>query len=352
MLVGDFAEGLTSYQAGADLAEALAREFPTEPRYKATAAECRRSLGYYFTHSMETARGEDQFKQAVRLAEEVLASDPDKPESKALLASILGAYAQILMLRNRPAEAQPLIERGMALAAGPREKLPRKGPARLHHDQAGITLRNAAAQVHQVAGRRDKAGELLKEAAAGYEDLMAGQPQSFPYRLQAVNTYLAYARTLEADKKYDEAVKATGRATELYDEMFRDFPIFQEPKTVWFRQQRTGAQVAHGLNLARAGKLAEAARIAADLDKPTGVGGMNAYNLACLFALLAGSSEGSGKETHAAKAMSYLKRAAITGYPATAEHVVHIREKDEDLAAIRSRTEFQEWVKTLKPAKK
>jgi len=352
VLTGDFAAGLVSYQAGADLAEALAREFPTEPRYKATAAECRRSLGYFFTNSQETTRGEEQFKQAIRLAEEVLAANPENPESKALAASILGAYAQTLVMRNRPAEAQPLIERGMALAAGPREKLPRTGPARLHHDQAAITLRNASAQVHQAAGRGDKARELLKEAAAGYENLNFGQPQSFPQRLQAVNTYLAYARTLEADKNYAEAVKATGRATELYDEMFRDFPVFQDPKTAWFRQQRIGALLAHGTNLLRVGKRADAERIAADLDKPTGIGGMNAYNLACLFALLAASSDGPAKEAHAGKAMTYLKRGALTGYPATERDVNHIREKDDDLAALRSRPEFQEWVKTLKPSKK
>jgi tetratricopeptide (TPR) repeat protein len=351
VLTGDFAEGLKSYQAGADLAEALAREFPTQQRYKATAAECRRSLGYFFTHSQEMTRGEEEFKQAIRLADEVLAADPNNPESKALVASILGAYAQILMLRNRRTEAEPLIERGMALAAGPRERLPRSGPARVQHDQAVITLRNASAQVHQVAGRRDKAKEMLKEAAAGYENLIAGQPQSFPYRLQAVNTYLGYAQLLEADKNFADAAKATGRATELYDEMFRDFPVFQEPKTVWFRQQRTIARVAHGLNLARSGKQSDAERIAKELDKPTGIGGMNAYNLACLFAVLAGSSEGPTQDAHAAKAMTYLKRAAQTGYPATERDVTHIREKDNDLAAIRPRPEFQEWVKALKPSK-
>src|SRR5262249_34229365 len=67
-LNGSFQEGLTAYETAAALAEALAKEFPDEPSYKTTAADCRRSLGYFFTH-YDPARGESQFREALRLAD-------------------------------------------------------------------------------------------------------------------------------------------------------------------------------------------------------------------------------------------------------------------------------------------
>src|SRR5262249_28063883 len=237
-----------------------------EPKYKATAAECRRSLGYFFTVSDPTL-GESHFRAALRLGEELFQADPDRAEHKALLASVLGSYAQYLVAGNRWAEAQPLIDRGMTLTAGPREKLPWTGRARFHHDQAEIALRSASAAVHLAAGRRERARDLLKEAADRYEDLIASQPQSFPYRLQAINTYAAYARVLEGDRNYADAVKATGRETELYDEILADFPVFRQPKTVWFRMQQTFSLVSHGANLVRTGKSARAERIAVDAEK-------------------------------------------------------------------------------------
>jgi len=351
VLNAEFADGLKSYQKGADLAEELAAQYPAESKYKATAAECRRSLGYFFTVSDPT-QGESNFRAAVRLSEELFQADPNRAENKALLASVLGSYAQYLVAGNRLAEAEPLIDRGMALTAVPRDKLPWTGQARFHHDQAEIALRNASAVVHLAAGRRDKARALLKEAVDRYESLIANQPQSFPYRLQAINTYAAYARVLEGDKNYTEAVKASGRTLGLYDEILRDFPVFRDPKTVWFRAQRAGALIPHAALLARVGKTAEAERLAAEAEKSGFLAGSSAYNLACLFALLSSAADGAAKDARAAKAMSWLKRAAASGYPANASQVEHIREKDEDLAPIRSRPEFQAWVKTLKPAKK
>jgi len=346
-----FAEGVASYQKGAELADQLASQHPDEPRFKATAAECHRSLGYFFTVA-DATQGENHFRAAVRLAEELLQADPDRPENKALLASVLGSYAQYLVAQNRHAEAEPLIDRGMALTAVPRDKLPWTGRARFHHDQAEIALRNASAMVHLAAGRRDRARSLLKEAVDRYEELMASHPQSFPYRLQAINSYAAYGRVLDLDRNYTEAVKATGRTVELHDEILRDFPVFREPKAVWFRMQRAGALSPHGANLVHLGKTAEAERLAAQAEKTGFLTGGSAYNLACLFALLSGAADGPAKDAHAAKAMTWLKKAAATGYPADAAQVEHIREKDEDLAAIRQRPEFQNWVKTLKPAKK
>ena len=351
VLNADFAGGLEAYRKGAEVAGALAAEFPVEATYKATAAECHRSLGYYFTVA-RADEGEAHFKEALRLAEGLHRDRPTPAEYRALLASVLGAYAQFLVTHQRTAEAGPLVDRGLALvdkAAG----RPMTGRTRLNHDQAAITLRVSAATIHERAGRRERSRELLTQATAGYEELIAGQPQSFPYRLQAVTAYLSLGRVLRAELKVAEAVKATGRAVELYDEMLREFPVFKEAaRSAWFLQQRQGAVIQHALNLIAAGRPADATGLATAAETgppvPTGV---QAYNLACVYALLAGTAEGSARESHVAQAMTWLKRAARSGYPATATAIEHVRTRDDDLNALRDRPEFREWLAALKPAK-
>jgi serine/threonine-protein kinase len=350
VLNADFAGGLEAYQKGAEIAGALAREFPGEPAYRATAAECHRSLGYYFTVA-NSREGEAHFKEAVRLAEDLHREHPQSAEYRALLASILGAYGQFLVAHQRLPEARPLVERGMALTTGPG---PRSGRARMNQEQGIITLRTSAARLHEREGKREKSRELLEQATKRYEELIAGQPQSFPYRLQAVQAYGDLARVQRAENDPAGALKATGRAVDLYDEMLKDFPVFQEmPRSAWFQQQRAGARINHAINLASDGKVSEAATLAAAAEKgPPVPSAVQAYNLACVFAQLVGKAEGGTKDDYAAKAMTWLKRAQATGYPATASAIDHVRTKDEDLNSLRERPEFQEWVKGLKPAKK
>ena len=352
VLNADFAGGLEAYRKAADIADALAREHPAVPAYQATAAECHRSLGYYFTVS-RASEGEAHFQEALRLAEQLHTAHPQSPEYRALLASVLGAYGQFLVAHQRLAEAKPLVERGMALTAG-KGPTPRSGRARLNQEQGVITLRTAAARLHEREGRPKQSRELLEKATERYEELIRGQPQSFPYRLQAVQAYADLARVQRGADDAAGALTATGRAVELYDEMLQEFPVFKEmPRSLWFLQQRAGARINHAINLAAAGKVSEAAKLAAELEKgPPVPREVQAYNLACVYAQLVGQSEGTAKEDYAARAMTWLKRAAATGYPASASAVEHIRTRDEDLTPIRDRPEFKEWVRDLKPAKK
>ena len=62
---------------------------------------------------------------------------------------------------------------------------------------------------------------------------------------------------------------------------------------------------------------------------------MSGYNVGCLFARLAGEAEGASRDKFIGKAMAWLKKAAASGYPATAEQVDEVQRKDEDLDALR-----------------
>jgi hypothetical protein len=352
VLTADFAGGQEAYRKGAEAAETLAAEYPQEAAYRATAADCRRSLGFFFAHA-SSGESETHFAAAVRLAEEVHRQHPESAEYRSLLASTLGSYAQLLVIRNRLAEAEPLVTRGMELARVPRDSLPRTGLARTGHDQAALTLRVAAASVYLRTGRRDQGRAAIREAITAVEELLAGQAQPFPYRLQAAQAYQAHARILRADKDLPGAVQATGRAAELYDQMAQDFPVFKEPsRAPWFQIQRAVARTEHASALLDAGRWQTAEPLVAELQKTPGLTGAHAYNVACLCARLAGTAEERAREGYVARAMDWLRKAARTGYPATAAQVEHVRARDPDLVALRGTSEFQTWAQGLEPGRK
>jgi serine/threonine protein kinase/tetratricopeptide (TPR) repeat protein len=351
LLNGDYDGGVAAYRDGATLAEALSAEFPNEPGYQMTAAECRRSLGYFYT-GLQPALAEQHFREALGLAEAAHAERPG-PESRALLASVLGAYGSFLMNNRRLPEAEKLLSRGTTLIDAKAGPPPPGGVARLNFDQARLTIRYANATIYSRTGRADQAERLIEEVAHDYEALIVGQPRAFPYRMQTVQAYSLLAQLRERDKRFQEAAAASGRAVELMNALFRDFPAFSElPKGLWFHQIRQNLLVAYGQDLLESGARLEAMRIISDLnpDLPSWAG-VPAYNVGCLFARVITGAEGSTRDELAGKAMLWLKKAAAAGYPSSAMDVEHVQVKDTDLAALRGRPEFDEWARTLKPAK-
>ena len=338
------------YQQGAEVADALVRKVP-EPAYQTTAAECHRSLGYYYmTGRPGDARRE--FEEALRLAEAVYAVRADT-NHRALLANVLGAFGQFLVSARQLAEAEKLLDRGAALIDTKAGPPPASGHARLNHEQAQTSTRFALAVVYAMTRRPERAETLARAVVRDCEVLLTGQPRAFPYRMQMVQAYSLLAQLLGSDQRYAESATASGRAIEVIDRLFEDYPSFtQLPKGLMFQQIRQNLVFGHALNQWRAGSRDEATRFAAQLDPAfPGWAGMAAYNVGCLFALLAGGSDGSVRDEYAGKAMTWLKRAAATGYPATTADIEHIRTKDDDLKVLRDRPEFGEWVATLKPAK-
>jgi tetratricopeptide (TPR) repeat protein len=352
LLNADYDGAGAAYRQAADAAGALARDVPHEPGYRATLAECERSLGFY---SMATnpAEAERHFKEALRLADAVYAERPDAP-SRALLASVLGAYGQFQVIHRRIADAERLLNRGAALTDPKAGPPPAGGHARLNFDQAELTNRYSLGLVYAMTGRAEQAEKLARDAVREYETLLASQPRAFPYRLQTVQAQSLLTQVAGANKRPADAAKAAGRAVELIDSVLRDYPAFRDPvKGGWLQQMRGGLLANHAIAALDAGMVDDAVRSATELDSngPGSTGG-NAYNVACVFArLMAKTTDHSTQDEYAAKAMTWLKTAAATGYPSTPQQVEHIRTKDGDLKALRDRPEFQEWAKTLKPTK-
>jgi hypothetical protein len=98
--------------------------------------------------------------------------------------------------------------------------------------------------------------------------------------------------------------------------------------------------------LAGRGEHARASDEATSVARQEGLGGSNYYNIACIFALssaavatdskLAAADRGKLKEQYASRAMEFLRRAVDKGFQSAAS-----LKTDGDLAALRSRADFQ-----------
>jgi eukaryotic-like serine/threonine-protein kinase len=351
LLTGDNEGAVAEYRKAADVADDLLGRYPNDPAYKTTAAECRRSLGYYHMIA-RPADAKQHFEKALQLADDAFAAVPDT-DHRALLASVLGAYGQFLVATRQLPKAEDLLNRAAELLdskAGP----PPRGMGRMNYDQAQLGTWYALGLIYAQTKRLDRAEVLARKAVRHCEDLMAGKQKAFPYRLQGVQAYALLAQLTRSTQKNAEAARASGRAVELLDGVMRDYPAFAERRTgAWIHQLHQSMLALNANSLLGDGQRDAAARVAARLDPDSsGLTGVLAYNVACMFALMSAGSDGSVRDEYAAKAMTWLNKAAATGYPATASDVEHVRTADPDLKVLRDRPEFQEWAKTLKPAKK
>jgi hypothetical protein len=139
----------------------------------------------------------------------------------------------------------------------------------------------------------------------------------------------------------------------LFDGILADYPVFRDPaQGMWLHILRSQGLLIHWNNLVRSGRRAEALETFRQVETGPQPRAGAAYDVACLLAVLANAAPGPVKEDLCRRSLEWLKSAAKTGYPANEAQVEHIRTKDEDLAALRSRADFQEWAKTLTPSPK
>ena len=343
LVEADFAAAQVAYEKTVGLCSALTEQFPDAMEYRVTGAEARRFLGLFLIRT-DPARAQDHFSAALEIAEDFFRREPESADARTLLAVSLGHYGQFLAVRGKPVEAERMLLRGWELVDPARHPNLPPPSARTRNAQALDALRNGLGQLYLNSGRLERAEAMLRAAAAEAESLIAGNPKSFPYRLQAMNAYSDLSAVFNAQNNQPEAARTFSRALALLDDLVRDFP-----RAAWLPMQRRGLAFKHAFALARAGRRSEAATAARNFTRTADrIAGGNAYNIACLFALLVKDAPPNRADAIADEAIGWLKRATETGYPENAEQVAAAK-TDDDLASLRGRPAFDLWLKELKP---
>jgi hypothetical protein len=113
--------------------------------------------------------------------------------------------------------------------------------------------------------------------------------------------------------------------------------------------KRPALRLHRALALAHAGDHARAATEADDLTRDEKTPAVTLYDAACVYGLSVPAAKDDAKqqEQYARKALTLLRRDAAAGYFNDAAQVEHML-KDDDLAALRDRADFQQFVADLK----
>jgi hypothetical protein len=145
------------------------------------------------------------------------------------------------------------------------------------------------------------------------------------------NAHWSRATVLTSLKRYAETVKDLDWAIEL-DE----------------GPARPGLRLRRALALARAGDHAKAVAEADDLSSNSNTPGGTLYDAACVYGLSMAAAQANAdlRGRYASKALALLRRAQTACYFRDAGSVENVQ-KDDDLAALRARSDFKAFVADL-----
>jgi tetratricopeptide (TPR) repeat protein len=182
----------------------------------------------------------------------------------------------------------------------------------------------------------------LADALAWYDQALAlmqplnqQEPNHVATRALLGHIYWDRARVLEALKRPAEALADWNRAIEL------------APPA-----DRLPMQLARARAAVRAGKIAEAVADAEALTKDTATPSARCCEAACVCSLAsAAAKEATQREAYAGQALVLLRRAQAAGFFKDRLKVEHLK-RDPDLAPLRSREDFKNFVAELQTAAK
>lgn len=339
----DYQASLQLSERSAVICQELLAQDPDYLPYRVTACEAHRMMAMFHL-IINPRRAQSDFIKALEQAEYAYAADPNSDEYRGLLALTLAMYSKYLVNSgvDRP-KAVPMLERVQRLTALPAQQTKSIGYSREYLDSARVMARAAQGEMLLPSDPRN-ALPHLQAVVDDWEANIKGSPQSFPYRVQAVQAYQMLMHAHKSLKNHAEEIRIIERAVQLIDSVLAD-----TPKATWLFQFRHRYQTERALIALAQQQRPEAVRLAYELDQAkVPAQASDAYNLACLLAILAGTAEGSERDELCTKALAWLKRSEATGYPATPATIAHVK-KDADLNALRQLPEFNAWLEQLKP---
>ncbi len=393
--LGDFAAARALSQKAIEMLGELARAHGDVPEYQRDLAASHFELAIVHSDTGSLDRAEAGCQQALAIQEKLATDHPEAAEYCRALATTRGELGSLCFRAGHFEKARASLELALAIWSRLAQRSGRDPEDR--YGLAGVQQRlgNAYGQRGQSA----KAEGMLKEAASTYQALVADYPDVPEYRQSLARTYGAlgshYHNNLQQAEKAEAAHQ---QARQIYEGLAREHPdvweyafqlgrcyhhlaleaqvagrsdaaLANSDKAIEILERVVGGghrQVRSDLLDARLfrasvltgrGDHARASDEASAVARQEGLGGINHFNIACVFALssvaagddnkLAPADRTRLKGQYADRAMEFLRRAVAGGYQNAAGF-----KGDPDLAALRSREDFQQLVQEVEQKSK
>jgi hypothetical protein len=191
----------------------------------------------------------------------------------------------------------------------------------------------------------DKAEAVDRQALQIYEKLAREHPDVWEYACQLGRCYHQLAMDVHLAGRSDAALTNGEKAVEILERVVRSGygQVRADLFDVWLFRANV---------LAERGDHARATDEAEAVARQEGLGQINHYNIACVFAQSSAAAEHDGKlapadrtrlkAQYAGRAIEFLRRAVARGF----ENVAALK-GDSDLAALRSREDFRQLVQEV-----
>jgi eukaryotic-like serine/threonine-protein kinase len=304
------------------LRQQLAAEFPNAPRYPQEVARVYNSLGLTLLDLGRSAEAEAAHRLALPIRESLAARFPGVPGVRYELAASHGNLGLVLDRRGCPLAAEAELRQALLL----HEQLAAEFPAERDHQlQLGGDLCNFGNRL--ADGREsDAALPYYDRAVSVLERLLAREPRFPRCRLFLRNACWGRARVLDRLARPGDAARDWARAAELDA-----------------GPERPRLRANQALALARAADHAAAVALALELVRAPDAPGDRLYDAACVCALAAAAvADGDDlRGRYAAQAVELLRRSRANSRSA------ETLGRDEALAALRGRPEFQQFLREL-----
>jgi serine/threonine protein kinase/tetratricopeptide (TPR) repeat protein len=196
----------------------LARQEEADPELRSKAGRAQRQLGNFQRFLGDTAKAEQNFREALAVQEELATAFPDEPAYRQELAAGCKDLGNLLRVRNHP-DAEPLLRRAVRLG----EALVDEAPARLGSRQA---LAESLSELGDLLkkNRPPEAEQAFRRAVDLMEKVVADAPADLDAWDSLLDANGRLATFLAETKQVEEAEKAFRRNLDRWERLIPKTP--------------------------------------------------------------------------------------------------------------------------------
>jgi serine/threonine protein kinase len=219
-ILGRSQDGENAYRRAVALGQQLAADFPTLPEYRQELALSHNSLGALLGSTDRLTEAESAFADALAILKQLADQFPDRPEFHRALAGVHNNVGGLLHATGRLTEAEAAHAEALAIRRRLVADFPKQPeflrPLAMSHSNFGW--------IFQDTKRPEKAEAAYRDAVAVQKQVVAHFPNRPEFRQDLAKYQFNLGNLLRASGRLKEAEVVYGEALPIRKQLAADFP--------------------------------------------------------------------------------------------------------------------------------
>jgi eukaryotic-like serine/threonine-protein kinase len=218
--LGRSQDGENAYRRAVALGQQLAVDFPTRPEYRQELASSHNRLGVLLRATGRLPKAEAAFTEALAILKQLAADFPTRPEFRQALAGINNNLGNLLVATARLPEAEAAHAEALAI----RKQLVADFPDRPVFRRALAMSHNNLGWLFQSTKRVNEAEAAFRDAVAVQKLVVADVPNQPEFHLDLAKYESSLGHLLRDSGRLKEAEAVYGEALPIEKQLAADFP--------------------------------------------------------------------------------------------------------------------------------